>query len=176
MMKEYISLVFMKIFIQPTFFWFPAGLPFLKLGDTFFYKDFPMKRFSKLKGGWMRKWRERLEQSNQDRTENASYFNKCLHVNTPGGNRIPYLRLPIVVESVEKRDRIYAISRERGLGLSIMYPTAINEIGEIRANFYGQEFPFAREVAERILTVPVHPLLSDRDKIAITELINGFST
>ena len=32
-----------------------------------------------------------------------------------------------------ERDRIHALSQERGLGLSVAYPTAINEIPEIRA-------------------------------------------
>ncbi|TAK08330.1 MAG: aminotransferase class V-fold PLP-dependent enzyme [Candidatus Manganitrophaceae bacterium] len=172
-MKEFVSLVMMKIFIYPALFWFPNGLPFLKLGETFFYTDFPMKRFSGIKSGWMRKWKERLERSKQDRAENGAYFIKSLRAGIPRGNDIPYLRLPIVIETVEKRNRIYSLSRERGLGLSVMYPTAVNEIEEIKADFKGEAFPSAKEIAEKLLTVPVHALVSDRDKRAITELVNS---
>lgn len=170
-----IALLFMKVFIRPTLFWFPSGLSFLKLGETFFHWDFPLKRFSGMQGGWMRRWKERLEQAQQARMKNAASFIQSLHADTPGRNDIPYLRLPVVVESVEKRNRIYSISRKRGLGLSVMYPTAINEIEEIKTEFKGEEFPFAKEIAERLLAVPVHSLLSDRDKGAITELVNGVS-
>lgn len=171
--KEWISLVLMKIFIRPALFWFPNGLPFLKLGETFFYKDFPMKRFSGMKSGLLRRWKERLEQSQRDRTENGSYFIKSLCAHVPGRKDIPYLRLPIVVESVEKRNRIYSLSRERGLGVSVMYPTAIDKIEELRADFQGEAFPSAKEVAEKLVTVPVHALMSDRDRTAITELMNS---
>jgi len=171
--KEFLSLLLMKIFIHPALYWFPDGLPFLKLGETIFYRDFPIKKLSGLKGASMRKWKERLERSQQERTKNGSYFIKSLRANTLRGGELPYLRLPVLVESVEKRDRIYSLSRERGLGLSFMYPTAINEIKEIKADFEGEAFPAAKEIAERLLTIPVHGLLSDRDKIAITELVNS---
>lgn len=173
--KELISLVLMKVFIRPALFWFPNGLPFLKLGETFFYKDFPMKRFSGMKSGLLRRWKERLERSQQDRAENGSYFVKSLRAHIPGGKDLPYLRLPIVIESVEKRNRIYLLSREKGLGLSAMYPTAINEIEEIRGDFEGESFPASKEIAERLLTVPVHAFVSDRERGAIIELINSHS-
>lgn len=174
-MKEFISLLFMKIFIRPTLFWFPDGLPFLKLGETIFHRDFPLKRLSGMQGGWMRKWEERLARAQRTRTKNGAYFIQSLHAETPGRIDLPYLRLPIIVESVEKRNRIYFMSRKKGLGLSAMYPTAVNEIEEIKAEFKGETYPSAKEISEKLLTVPVHPLLSDRDIIAITALMNGVS-
>jgi len=173
--KTFIALLFMKIFIRPTLFWFPSGLSFLKLGETFFHRDFPLKRLSGMQAGWMRGWRERLEQAQQTRIKNGAYFIQSLHADTPERTDIPYLRLPVVFESGEKRNRIYSDSRTRGLGLSIMYPTAINEIEEIQAEFKGEEFPSAKEIAERLLAVPVHSLLSDQDKAAITALMNSVS-
>lgn len=175
MARELISVLLMKIFIHPALFWFPQGLPFLRVGETFFYKDFPIKKLSRLKQGWMRKWKERLEQSNQQRIRNVSYFMKSLHATILGKEGIPYLRLPLLMESLEERNRIFSLSREKGLGLSVMYPTPINEIEEMKAEFDGQAFPSAKDVAEKLLTVPVHALLRDRDKTAIAELINGFS-
>jgi len=171
--KEFISLALMKIFMYPTLFWCPDGLPFLKLGETLFYRDFPMKRFSGMKSGWMRRWKERLERSKQDRARNSSWFIQLLHVHTSWGHDIPYLRLPLVVDSAEKRNRIYAISREKGLGLSVMYPTAINEIEEMKTQFKGEEFASAKAIAEKLLAIPVHALLSDRDKKSIIELVNS---
>lgn len=167
--KEFISLVLMKIFIHPALFWLPNGLPFLKLGETFFDANFPMKRFSGMKSGWMGRWRKRLEESNQDRRNNGSYFIKALHANFPWRRDLPWLRLPIVVENAEIKERICSLSRERGLGVSMMYPTPVNEIEEIKADFYGEMFPSAKEVAGKLITIPVHPLVSDRDKRTIIE-------
>jgi len=75
------------------------------------------------------------------------------------------------MESRAARDRIYSLSEQRGLGLGVMYPTAINAIEELRATVGGQNAPAAERVAERLLTLPTHHLLTDRDKRAVCELI-----
>jgi hypothetical protein len=54
-----------------------------------------------------------------------------------------------------------------------MYYSTINEIPEIRAAFHGKSFPSARLVVERFLTIPTHPLLSERDKRLLYELFKG---
>ena len=59
------------------------------------------------------------------------------------------------------------------LGVTTMYPTPINEIEEIKAKFATQAYPGARAVAERLLTVPTHGLLSATDKERLSELLAG---
>jgi dTDP-4-amino-4,6-dideoxygalactose transaminase len=83
------------------------------------------------------------------------------------------VRLPILLASRQERKRIHALSQERGLGLGVAYPTPVNEIPEIRAAFNGQRFPSARRVAEGLLTIPTHHLLSEKDKRAIADLCRG---
>jgi hypothetical protein len=53
-----------------------------------------------------------------------------------------------------------------------MYPTPINEIEEIRDHFNGKIYHFAKEMAECLLTIPTHHLLSRRDKEKICESFN----
>ena len=80
------------------------------------------------------------------------------------------LRLPIVAPNAAEKDRLFALSQKRGLGLALAYPAPINEIPEIRSAFDGQRFPTARTVSERLLTLPTHQWVSDRDRRAIAAL------
>jgi perosamine synthetase len=171
-LKEFFQLLFMSAFIQPPLYWFPAGMRFLGLGATVFYRDFPIEKLSKRKAGLLRHWCNRLTHSNQTRTETAIYLSERLQIKTPWPTPIPYLRLPVLMDSREARDRIYSLSQERGLGISRMYPSAINDIEEIKATFKGKDFPAAERIAEKLLTIPTHYLLSEKDKKSICELFH----
>jgi dTDP-4-amino-4,6-dideoxygalactose transaminase len=174
---EFLQVVLMALFIRPTLFWFPAGLPFLKLGETFFHRDFPVKKLSEDKAALLRNWRRRLEQSNQTRAETAAYFRGHLKMKMPEEEEsVPYLRLPILMNRREGRDRLYALSRKQGYGLSLMYPTPINEIEEIKGRFDEGAFPVAKRVAETLLTLPTHPYLSERDKRSLSRLLDAESS
>jgi perosamine synthetase len=172
-LKDFFEFVLMSIFVHPRLYWLPTGLPFLKLGQTLFYRDFPIKRLSRRKAGLLRYWRRRLAQANQTRTEIAAYFGEQLHLKTVPETSIPYLRLPILVNSRRTRDRIYALSQQRGLGISCMYPSPINEIEEIKTTFDGKAYPAAKTVSEKLLTIPIHHLLSENDKKSICTLFEG---
>lgn len=176
MAKEFLELVLTAIFIRPGLFWFPQGLRFLRLGETIFYKDFPIKRLSGLKAGLLRRWRARLERSNRTRAEGAAFFAERLGLALPAGEPLPLLRLPLLLESREARARLLALSREKGMGLSGMYPAPIHGIEEIRSVFRGERFPSAEAICERLVTLPTHPLLARRDKEAICALLDGFRT
>lgn len=159
---EFLKVMIMTVFIRPSLYWFPAGLPFLKLGETFFYKDFPIKRLSAVKAGLLRNWKRCLEKANRIRTENAQYLCKGLGLGVCEF-AVPFLRLPIILKNREIRDKIFSLSYKKRLGISRMYPTPINEIKEIRGMFVGKVFPRAKEVAEKSLTLPTHQLLSEKD-------------
>jgi len=163
------QLKMMTLFIHPALYWFPAGLPFLKLGETFFYRDFPIRKLSGLKAALLRRWPRRLEQSNRIRSETAAWMNSHLAVKPRREDGVAYLRLPVLCESRSVRDRWLALSRSRGLGLSPMYPKAIDELDELKGRFEGRSFPMAGELADRLLTVPTHPLVSRRDRENIRE-------
>jgi dTDP-4-amino-4,6-dideoxygalactose transaminase len=169
--KDLVQLALMAVFIRPRLYWIPAGLPFLRLGETIYPREISLRRLSGMKAGLLRNWRSRLARSNRLRAESAIYFSQRLSVPLRHGASHPYLRLPIVVASAEERERIRALSQERGLGLSIAYPTTVNEIPEIRNAFDGQRFPSAQSVAERLLTIPTHHWLRERDKRAIAECV-----
>ena len=172
-LRDLFLFIVMTIFIKPSLYWFPAGLRFLKLGQTMFHKDFPMHKLSGIKAGLLRHWKERLEQSNMIRQKTMVWFNERLKLQTICRDMIPVLRLPVLLNSPEERDRICSLSGKYGLGLSPMYPTPINEIEEIKETFNGKSFPGAGKVAEMLLTIPTHHLLSDQDREGICRILNN---
>ena len=172
--KEFLKMLSMSIFIRPSLYWFPSGLPFLRLGETIFYKEFPLKRLSGMQAGFLRYWQKQLEESNRIRQENAEYFLDRLRLRSRirenNNASIPYLRLPVLVKNREERDKLFFISKKKGSGLSLVYPTTINEIEEIKDLFDGKTFPNAKIVSERLLTVPTHCFLKEKDIEEICKL------
>lgn len=171
--KDLLQVITMNIFIRPSFYWFPSGLPHLKLGETIFYKDFPIKRLSGMKAGLLWGWQDRLEFLNNIRRKTARFLSGCLGLQDIYNNSIPYLRLPFITNNKEIRDRIYSSSRKKGLGVSLMYPTPINEIAELKGQFNSMVFPAAKMVSERLLTIPTHQFLRERDKKDICRLFSS---
>lgn len=161
-----------RLFIQPELYWIPSGIPSLKLGDTIFYKDFQMKRLSGREAAILQDWDKTLEEWNRKRRENVLYFSEKLSGRFTFHTSLPYLRLPVLASDKAERDRIASVSKERGLGVVRMYPTPVNEIPEIESDFTGLEFPSAKSVADRLLTIPTHPNLSSADKDAICNLFH----
>jgi len=168
--KDLVRLFVLTIFIRPRLYWIPASLPFLRLGETVFPKDVVVRRLSGFKAGLLRRWQTHLAQSNQIRSKTAGYFGKRIPGRPGSDGSHPYLRLPIFAATPHEKQRLYASSQTRGLGLSVAYPTPVSDIPEVRAAIDGRQFPAARRVAASLLTVPTHHWLTPRDKQAIAEL------
>src|SRR5206468_11490619 len=93
---EFLRVLAMSICIRPALYWLPAGMPFLRLGETIFDRDFPIRGFSGMKAGLLRRWRQRLEVSNDVRARSGRYFG--------ARTTVPYLRLPLLMDSRHGRD------------------------------------------------------------------------
>ncbi|HET9359372.1 MAG TPA: DegT/DnrJ/EryC1/StrS family aminotransferase [Vicinamibacterales bacterium] len=167
MWLDFVRILLMAVFIRPSLYWVPAAMPFLRLGETIFPKDVPLRLLSGLKAGFLRHWRRRLHDSIQIRSETAADFSRQLSLHPVHGPAHPYLRLPVLAATPGDKDRIHALSRRLGLGMSVAYPTSVNEIRQISAAFHGREFPNAKRVAEHLLTIPTHHWLSEADRCAI---------
>jgi perosamine synthetase len=170
-LKDFAKLVFMAIFIRPRLYWIPNALPFLRLGQTIFPKSVSVKRLSGMQAGLLHDWQSRLSDSNQRRSETAASVSRQMSLSLPQGPSYPYLRLPILAATPQRRDRIHSVSQQRGLGVSLAYPTPINEIPEISHMFDGKRYPSARRVSEHILTIPTHQWISVKDQRALAECV-----
>jgi len=168
--KDLATLAFMVLFIRPWLYWIPASIPFLGLGRTIFPKRVPVRRLSAMKAGLLRGWRSVLARANGHRADAARYFSRRVSSHVGRDASHPYLRFPVLAPYTAGRDALFAQSARRGLGVSVAYPSAIDEIAEVRRVCNGDRFPRARQVADRLLTLPTHHWLSERDKDAIAEL------
>jgi dTDP-4-amino-4,6-dideoxygalactose transaminase len=175
-MMELLRVIIMTLFIRPSFYWLPSGLPFLKLGETIFYSGFPVKRFSGMKAGLLNGWQKKLEESNKIRKENAKYFCSTLAstLTFHNGKSISFLRLPIICTDKDTSYRLYSLSKKKGIGIVKMYPSPVNEIKDIKDQFKGEIYPGAKKVSDGLLTVPTHKFLTESDKENIFNLLNPF--
>jgi dTDP-4-amino-4,6-dideoxygalactose transaminase len=170
-LKNIASLFLMSLFIHPALYWLPASLPFLKLGQTIFDRDFPVKRLSGSKAGILRHWRCRLETSNEARKNISSSLRAYLGTEKPENGEVPLLRFPVICATQDDRDDHFARLRDIGMGASKMYPGPVTEIPEISDIFTGSKFPGAKALSGRLLTVPTHYLVHIRDIERIGELL-----
>ena len=170
-LTEFAKVLCMAIFIRPRLYWIPAALPFLQLGQTIFPKTVALKRLSGMQAGLLHNWQRRVDESNRNRSQTAAAVSQQLSLALPNGPAHPYLRLPYFAATRQGRDRIHSLAQQRGLGLSVAYPTAINDIPEISGMFAGKRFPSAHAVAEHIVTIPTHQWMSAKDRAAIAACV-----
>ena len=168
--KDFAVLVFMILFIRPRLYWIPAALPFLGLGMTEFPRTITARRLSGFKAGLLRHWRRNLVRSNHVRAAAAADLRRRMRLRPVNDSAAPLLRLPILASSRVEKQRLYSASNALGLGISVGYPTSIDEIPELRAVVDGRTFPAAKHVASRLLTLPTHQWLLERDKQALANL------
>jgi dTDP-4-amino-4,6-dideoxygalactose transaminase len=155
---------------RPSLYGVPASVPFLRLGQTEYSTSFGISRLSGFQAGLLRRWRRRLATTNSARLERIRALRRVL-APANADTSVPCIRLPLMCESGAERQRLHRASSRERLGFSTMYPCAVNEIPELRDRFAGQTFPNAQRAAERLLTVPVHPLVSSQDRVAIERLL-----
>ena len=166
-LKNWLEVAATQFLINPSRYWFPAGLPFLKLGDTKFYTDFPLTRMDSVRAGLLRRWHTRLSRSTASRMAHADDLRRSISshgqtVRSEQGQAV-YLRFPLLMRSRKEKDALCRISAEQGLGISAMYPSAVGQIAELSAVLASQHAPQSMTIAERLVTLPTHELLSDAD-------------
>ncbi len=121
---------------------------------------------------------QKLEQLNAARIANAAYFSQHLkHVTTPTvpeNYRHVFHQYTIRVGGGQ-RDALREHLQEHGVGTGIYYPVPIHQ-----QTYYTQELgydlslPEAEKAADEVLSLPVHPALSQQDLETIVEAVNSF--
>ncbi len=168
-LSEFLKIMLMDIFINPFFYWIPRSIKFLKIGETIYYEDFPVKRLSGVQAGFLSSWQERLRKLSDIRRKNSGIIIKKIGMDIP--EDIPYIRLPIILKDKKTRDYLHNISKREGLGLEKMYPYPLNEIQQLGEDFNEKEYPASRKISETLITLPTHSFLKEKDIERITYLI-----
>ncbi|MBS0169859.1 MAG: DegT/DnrJ/EryC1/StrS family aminotransferase [Nitrospira sp.] len=169
MLKNWLEVAVTQMLIHPSRYWFPAGLPFLGLGETTFYTDFLMARMDAVRAGLLRRWKERLTYSTASRVAHAAELQRVLShdgvqtIQPYEGSRSVYLRFPILMRSRQEKEALCRLSREQGLGISPLYPSTIRQIAELSEVLSAETVPHSAMIADRLVTLPTHEMVCDQD-------------
>lgn len=159
--------------IHPRVFWLPKLLPFLKLGETHFDPSFPLRRLSAFQAGLARRWQSRLEQLKMARRANADAIARYgIALPGLGGERLPDLiRFPVLLPDREAKRRLLRESGRLGLGISDGYPDSIDAIGELGLAVEPGGVRNAKDLAARMVCLPLHPQVSAGDIRTMAKLL-----
>jgi len=167
---DLIKATLLSLFIRPFLYWIPAGLPFLGLGKTTYSTQFAIRKLSGVQAGLMANWQSRLDKSNAARQDNGAFYASTIGRRGYGARSITYLRYPYIVDNENQRDEIYEYLKD--FGVSLMYPSSINQIKELKGHFSAYSYPSAENIPSKLLTLPTHELLSKDDRDAIRRYIS----
>ncbi len=120
----------------------------------------------------------RLAERNERRRENAAYLSRHLRgVGLPSepAERCETVWHQYTVRVSEGRDDLQAWLRERDIEASVYYPAPIPDQALYRQLGYEADVPFARRLAAEVLSLPVHPGLSQADLDAIISAVNEWA-
>jgi len=117
----------------------------------------------------------KLPAFNARRTEIAARYSDALR-----GVVVPSLRPGVThvfhqyTLRVLKRDAFAERLRERGVGTGVYYPIPVHRQKPLLDLGYGDEsFPVSEQLTEEVLSIPVHPGLSDADVDTVIEAVNA---
>ncbi|AKG91237.1 putative pyridoxal phosphate-dependent protein [Geoglobus ahangari] len=125
---------------------------------------------------------EKLDWMNERRRENAEFYRKNIKVE---GLRKPvekryakhvYHQYVLLVEEdfPMTRDEFSRYLSENGVGNAVHYPKPVYLQPLYRELGYGKGLcPTAEYVAEKVISIPVHPLLSEEELERVAEVVNG---
>jgi len=176
---EYLTMIvgtlFLAFFLRPEWYWFPKNLSFLKIGETRFYRTFPVKKMTGFQAGLLHSWRKKLEILNRNRSKNAEHYIEAFQLSGRMkiyDNFVRYNRFPIYVENKAIKDEICKIGNV--LGISPMYPSPIHGISEIMENFKNVNFEYSEIISDTLVTLPTHSLLNQKDLMNIREVVRKY--
>jgi perosamine synthetase len=155
--KTLFALSLMEVFMNPSLYWLPDGLPFLKIGETHFNCDFPMFRMNRVKYKLLHDWKRKLDSLNNIRRKVSEGYKNGLDLDRNIKiyfEKIPCLRFPVYLKNKEVKD--YICNEYRHIGISPMYPGGINSINEISGIVGKYSCPASAVIAEKLVTLPTH--------------------
>ncbi len=178
-LSHVVKLLVYAAFLHPRRYWIPNSLPFLGLGTTAYRTDYPLAQYDKWMAPLGRRLFARLDTIAAQRRTAAERYAKrlpwgsLLRPIVPRPTAVPaYLRYPVLVDS-ECRDRVMEALRQKGIGATASYPSAINDIPQLQSllQLEDQKISGGRDLAKQILTLPTHGYVTEADQDRIVAVI-----
>ncbi len=168
----------LALFTNPYLFWLPKSLKFLRLGETIYDPHFRIKRISCFQAGLARGWNKKLAKFAASRAQNSNYWRSVLRTDSfelysqDSGNPAGPIRFPLRVNDPDQRAWILKESVQMGLGIMQSYPDSIDAINQLELR--KGDFPEAGKLARDLITLPVHPFVTQKDRDRIIDCIAPF--
>jgi perosamine synthetase len=178
----FIKLLLYGMLLNPSLYWIPNSLPFLRLGYTEYEPKFEIEKLSKLQICFGPIMFSRLDKVNEIRKRNSRIIiERAANLKNyaiPGSSRgdIPYIRIPLLATDRNMRDNIISALARIGVISSGMYPSTVANIPQIEEHLVGEneKFPGAENVVDRLFTLPTHSYVRERDINNIISCLKGF--
>jgi dTDP-4-amino-4,6-dideoxygalactose transaminase len=161
--------------ISPFLYWLPQVMPFLHLGETRYHKLSAIEALDQVRLELLTCNIARYQQDVEvmARCEKISSMLDLLDSSSDRVINLPrasesrlsrrLLRYPLLLEAAS-RDRAYQKLKQAGLGVSIMYQACLTNIaGMSHILDEKQRFPNAEVFASRLLTIPTHSHVSEKN-------------
>lgn len=156
---------------QPQGWWLATRLGLHKIGDQETSWGFRITGLTDAQAAVGREQLSRLDGINGRRRANAARLMQLLggadfvHVPSPypldGGDVEPgFLRLPLILDSEERRDALFQALWDAGIGAGKMYKRTL---AEFFPRYALTDYPGAHAVSRRLLTLPTHHYLRETD-------------
>lgn len=127
---------------------------------------------------------EKLDAMNAKRIGNANYFNTHLTLEgatlphaARGTTHVYHQYVIMLAREATDRNRFAAHLQAHGIGCAIHYPLPIYQQPLYQSLGYSRELaacPVADEVAQSVVSLPVHPALTRDDREYIVQTVNDF--
>jgi dTDP-4-amino-4,6-dideoxygalactose transaminase len=120
---------------------------------------------------------QKLDQFNEARIANARFLSQHLEgvltPTVPEGYRHVFHQYTIRVPRWQ-RDALRECLAQHGIGTGIYYPVPVHRQQVYMERGYEETHPESEQAARDVLSLPVHPALSEEDLEAIVAAVNGF--
>lgn len=176
-----VKLIAYTMLLKPWLYWIPAYMPGLGLGKTVYTTDYLFSQYSRSMAAISWRLFKRIDEITDQRIRHAKELinklkdiSKIRFIDKVGDSARPvYLRLPILVENTEDRDRIVEYLLKSGIGASHSYPQSIADLDNIShfSTIQNNQVPIGKYIADHILTLPTLSYLNDSDIKKIVRII-----
>jgi dTDP-4-amino-4,6-dideoxygalactose transaminase len=121
---------------------------------------------------------KKIDMFNEIRKKNANFLTDSLK-GIPGlitpfekpNHKNVFHQYTILVDS-KKRDNVFDHLQKNGIGCSIFYPKPLHLYSHLTKMGYKKgDFPVAEDISERVISLPIHPKVSESDLMKISGIL-----
>ena len=176
--KDVLSTFVLLMLARPSLYGIPAALPFLRLGETVYKPPRPAARISRAAAAQVGRLMPLADVEGEVRRRNAERLRGAVargpiaqNITVQPDARPGWLRLPILAKDAAVAARI--VERGMHFGVARAYPRRLPDLAAELGTEFRTAGPAdgATELVQRLVTLPVHSLLSEGDLKALEGIV-----